>query len=118
MVSHPTLEKLSALKLNGMRAAVEEQLGRTDLEAMPSLDRLAMLVEREAVVRADRQLTARLRAVKLRYPGACVEGINRHARRKLSGAVLEPECVNLYPTVEAIFPDYGKPTLGTSTVGG
>jgi len=29
-----------------------------------------------------------------------------------------PECVNLYPTVEAIFPDYGKPTLGTSTVGG
>ena len=29
-----------------------------------------------------------------------------------------PECVNLYPTVEAIFPDYGKPALGTSTVGG
>ncbi|MBK1736309.1 AAA family ATPase [Halorhodospira abdelmalekii] len=90
MLPHPTLEKLSALKLNGMRAAVEEQLGRTDLEAMPFLDRLALLVEREAAVRADRQLTARLRAAKLRYPEACVEGINRHARRKLSGAVLEP----------------------------
>lgn len=31
---------------------------------------------------------------------------------------LEPECVNLYPTVEVIFPDYGSPTVGTSTVGG
>lgn len=90
MLPHPTLEKLSALKLSGMRAAVEEQIGRDDLEAMPFLDRLALLVEREVAVRADRQLTARLRAAKLRYPEACLEGIDRRARRQLSNAVLDP----------------------------
>ena len=49
MLTNPTLERLSALKLTGIRAALEEQASRADLETMPFLDRLGLLLEREVL---------------------------------------------------------------------
>ena len=89
MLHHPTLEKLAALKLTGMQAALAEQAGRDDLEQMPFMDRLALLLDRESLTRENRQLTARLRRAKLRYPQACLEDLDRRPDRALPRALLE-----------------------------
>ncbi|WP_440998235.1 IS21-like element helper ATPase IstB [Arhodomonas sp. SL1] len=89
MLTNPTLERLSALKLTGMRAALEEQAARADLETMPFIDRLGLLLERELLTRDNRQLIARLRRARLRYPEACLEDLDRRPARQLPRGLLE-----------------------------
>ena len=66
MLNHPTLDQLKTMRLHGMAQAFEEQLHHSNAEALSFDDRLAFLVEREHTLRANRQLTNRLRRAKLK----------------------------------------------------
>ena len=66
MLLHPTLLKLEQMRLSGMAAALRDQLNTPDIDAMPFLDRLGLMVEHEAAVRGDRRLARRLHTAKLR----------------------------------------------------
>jgi len=87
MLSHPTLEGLQALKLNGMARALAEQLELPAAEALPFLERLGLLVDREQAERAQRRLTTRLRAARLREQ-ACLEDLDLRAPRGLDRALV------------------------------
>jgi DNA replication protein DnaC len=80
MLTHPTLEKLETLRLQGMRQALKEQMEMDDLSDMSFEERLALLLDREANDRENRRLQTRLRKAKLRQ-NACIEDIDfRHPR--------------------------------------
>ena len=49
MLTHPTEQRLIALGLAGMAKALEEQRRLPDVAALPFEERLAMLVDREAI---------------------------------------------------------------------
>lgn len=80
MLTHPTLEKLQELRLNGMLTAYNEQLESSDYESLTFDERLGFLVDREHNERHNRRLKTRLRQAKLRLT-ATVEDIDyRHPR--------------------------------------
>lgn len=80
MLTHPTLDKLTALKLSGMAAAFSEQLAIPDMLELPFEERLGLLVDREATDRDNRRLKTVLKKASLRL-SATVEDINfRHPR--------------------------------------
>jgi DNA replication protein DnaC len=85
---HQTIERLHALRLTGMAAALSEQQGQPDLGALPFEDRLTLLVEREVTARADRRLTRLLQLAKLRLPTAVVEDLDFRSARGLDRSVL------------------------------
>lgn len=87
MLNHPTLDQLKSMKLSGMAQAFEEQLQRADLSDLSFDDRLAFLVEREHTVRANRQLTYRLRRAQLKL-NATIEDLDHRARRALDKSTL------------------------------
>jgi DNA replication protein DnaC len=81
MLTHPTLDKLEALRLAGMAKALKEQWQMADLDDLTFEERLGLLVEREAALRENRRMQTRLRKAKLRQ-NASVEDIDfRHARK-------------------------------------
>jgi len=67
---HPTIETLRRLRLTGMAKALEEQHNLPDCDRLSFDERLAMLVDREAVERDNAALTQRLRLAKLRQAAA------------------------------------------------
>jgi DNA replication protein DnaC len=80
MLTHPTLDKLEALRLAGMAKALKEQWQMADLGDLAFEERLGLLVDREAALRENRRMQTRLRKAKLRQ-NACVEDIDfRHPR--------------------------------------
>ena len=87
MLNHPTLDQLKTMRLHGMAQAFEEQLHHSNAEALSFDDRLAFLVEREHTLRANRQLTNRLRRAKLKLQ-ATLEDLDLHARRGLDKTLL------------------------------
>jgi DNA replication protein DnaC len=83
MLTHPTLEQMQALGLTGMAAAYR-QLAEQDNAAELSRDEwLGLMLDRETAMRADRRLTNRLAAAKLRFADACIEDIDFGTRRGL-----------------------------------
>ena len=83
MLTHPTLDQMQALGLAGMAAAYR-QLAEQDNAADLSRDEwLGLMLDREAAMRADRRLTNRLAAAKLRFVDACIEDIDFASRRGL-----------------------------------
>jgi DNA replication protein DnaC len=83
MLTHPTLDQMQALGLAGMAAAYR-QLGELDNAADLSRDEwLGLMLDREAAMRADRRLTNRLAAAKLRFADACIENIDFASKRGL-----------------------------------
>ena len=82
MLNHPTLDQLKAMRLTGMAQAFEEQLHDSNVDALSFDDRLAFLVEREHMLRSNRQLANRLRRAKLKLQ-ATLEDLDFHARRGL-----------------------------------
>ncbi|MEM5353457.1 ATP-binding protein, partial [Paraburkholderia caribensis] len=88
MLRHPTIEKLHELGLSGMAAALTEQPGLADIEAMSFEERLGLLVERESSVRESRQTTARLRRAKLKLPDAVPEDIDYRSARGLDRSLI------------------------------
>ena len=80
MLTHPTLDKLQALKLMGMYHALMEQMQMPEITEVPFEERLGLLVDRESTAREERRLKTRLHQAKLRQT-ACIEDIDyRHPR--------------------------------------
>ena len=80
MLLHPTLEKLSALRLTGMAAALEEQRNIDAVNDLGFEERLGLLLDREQAVRDTRRMQTRLRKARLRQDGAIEDIDFRHPR--------------------------------------
>ena len=80
MLTHPTLEKLHALKLTGMAQALEEQINMPQIDSLDFEERLGLMVDREMTQRENRRLKTHLKKAKLRQ-NATIEDIDyRHPR--------------------------------------
>jgi DNA replication protein DnaC len=80
MLNHPTLEKLTELRLNGMKEALLEQQDMLDIDELEFEERLGLLVDRELTAREDRRLKTRLRTARLRQQAAIEDLDYRHPR--------------------------------------
>ncbi len=80
MLNHPTLEKLTELRLNGMKEALLEQQDMVDIDELEFEERLGLLVDRELTAREDRRLKTRLRTARLRQQAAIEDLDYRHPR--------------------------------------
>jgi DNA replication protein DnaC len=86
MLTHPTIEKLQALRLTAMAEAFDQQRSSSQYADLPFEDRLGLLVDTEWTARERRRLAQRLRHAKLRYPASLEDvdfstprGLNREA---------------------------------------
>ena len=86
MLTHPTHDRLMALGLTGMAKALEEQRRQPDIEALSFEERLAMLVDREAIERENKKLGSRLKFAGLRQT-AVVEDTDMKVARGLDKAL-------------------------------
>src|SRR5258705_13910362 len=66
MLTHPTHDRLIALGLTGMAKALEEQRRQPDVAALAFEERIAMMIDREAIERENKRLTSRLEFACLR----------------------------------------------------
>jgi DNA replication protein DnaC len=82
MLTHPTHDRLCALGLTGMAKALEEQRRQPDVAALSFEDRLALLVDREAIERENKRLSSRLKFAGLRQT-AIVEDTDMKVARGL-----------------------------------
>jgi len=88
MLNHQTMEKLTALHLEGMAQALEEQRRQTDISQLDFEERLALLVERQWLWRENRALAARLHRAQLKV-AACLEDVDYRHPRGLKRAQIE-----------------------------
>ncbi len=87
-MKHPTLDKLHALKLTGMAAALEDQSATPDITDLSFEERLGLLVDREMTERDNRRMSSRLRRAKLRH-AAILEDIDYRNSRGLDKGLVQ-----------------------------
>lgn len=87
MLTHPTLDKLHALKLTGMVQALSEQMTTPDITALSFEERLGLLVDREMTERDNRRLKTRLHKANLRQ-SACLEDLDYRPPRGLDKSLI------------------------------
>jgi DNA replication protein DnaC len=83
MLTHPTLDQMASLGLNGMAAAWRALAEQDPGEALDRNEWLGMMLDREVAHRADKRFANRLRNAKMRFPNACIEDIRYTATRGL-----------------------------------
>lgn len=88
MLTEPTLEKLSALKLETMAAAWQEQQKNPEIARLAFDERLGLLVDAEWLHRENCRLSRCLKEAKLKMSQACIEDIDYPARRELDKATI------------------------------
>ncbi len=88
MLKHPTLDKLHALKLTGMAAALADQSATPDITDLSFEERLGLLVDREMTERDNRRMTSRLRRAKLRH-AAILEDLDYRNSRGLDKGLIQ-----------------------------
>ena len=88
MLTEPTMEKLEAMRLDGMSAAWHEQLQNPKMHALAFDERLALLVDAEWMHRESARFKRALRDAKLKIGQACIEDIDYPAKRDLDKAVV------------------------------
>ena len=88
MLYTQTVEKLQALRLEGMAQALTEQRQQNDLAAFSFEDRLALLVERQWLWRENRGLAIRLKNAQLKI-SASLEDLDYRSSRGLKRAQIE-----------------------------
>ena len=89
MLYTQTLDKLRALRLEGMAQALEEQRRQTDIAELDFEERLGLLVERQWLWKENRGFLARLKKAQLKISNATVEDINYRHPRGLKRAHIE-----------------------------
>ena len=82
MLLQPTLERLYAMRLNGMAEALRRQLEDAEMAGLSFQERFALLVESQWTWKESRALTRRLALAKLKQP-ACLEDIDFRQPRGL-----------------------------------
>ncbi len=80
MLYTQTLEKLSALRLDGMVQALEEQRRQSDITELDFEARLALLVERQWLWKENRSLSRRLQSAQFKISGSLEDIDYRHPR--------------------------------------
>jgi DNA replication protein DnaC len=88
MLSHPTLDRLHQFSLAGMERALEEQCRLPDSAEVTFEDRLATLVDREAIERENKRLAMWLRFAGVRQ-AASPEDVDYRAARGLDRALFQ-----------------------------
>jgi DNA replication protein DnaC len=89
MLTHPTLDQLRALKLDGMADAFVELEQQDAARDLSHGEWLALLLDREIANRTSKRTHIRLRAARLRYSQAAVEDVNYRAQRQLDKALFQ-----------------------------
>jgi DNA replication protein DnaC len=87
MLNQPMIEKLLAMRLNGMVEALKAQEQDRAVNELSFLERFALLVDQQWSWRENQALARRLKAAKLKG-SACVEDIDYRAARGLDKAVV------------------------------
>lgn len=87
MLQEPMMEKLLAMRLNGMADALKTQEQDPVARELSFLDRLALLIDHQWNWRQNQALARRLHGAKLRG-NACVEEIDYRAARGLDKSVI------------------------------
>ncbi len=88
MLPEQTMEKLYAMKLNGLADAWQEQRQQSTSHDLSFDDRLAMLVERQWIWKENRALATRLQFAGLKQ-SACLEDIDFRHPRGLKRAAID-----------------------------
>lgn len=83
MLNHPTLDQMQALGLTGMIAAWRDIAAQDRNGELAREEWLALMLDREIAVRADKRLANRMKAARLRFADACIEDIDFAAPRGL-----------------------------------
>jgi DNA replication protein DnaC len=83
MLTHPTADRLRALRLPAMSETYLAQRHDQSILAMDFDARFALLVDAEVLSRENRKLTRYLKEAKLRIAQACLEDIDYAPRREL-----------------------------------
>lgn len=89
MLTHPTLDQMQALGLAGMAAAYRQLAEQDNAADLSREEWLGLMLDREAATRADKRLTNRLAAAKLRFVDACIEDIDFATLQLAQGAWLK-----------------------------
>jgi len=87
MLNEPMMEKLLAMRLQGMVDALKAQEQDRAVNELSFLERLSLLVDQQWNWRENQALARRLKAAKLRGP-ACVEDIDYRAVRGLEKSAM------------------------------
>lgn len=88
MLNEPTMEKLRALRLDGMAEAWLTQQKDGDHTSLSFDERLGLLVDAEWLHRENKRLERTLKEAKLKMSEACVEGIDYPPKREIDKAVV------------------------------
>ena len=89
MLIQPLLDKLTQLRLPGIRAGLEEQLQNPQYAELSFEDRLGLLVDLECTRRADNSLRRRIKTARFTLP-AVIEDLDLSPARGLDrGLILE-----------------------------
>ncbi len=88
MLTQPTLEQLSELRLHALARAWQAQHEDPSIHDLGFDERMALLVEAEWMDRQNKRLGRLLREAKLRIAGACLEDIEYAKERKLDRALM------------------------------
>lgn len=87
MLNHPTLEKLSQLKLYTMARTLQTQMEMPEYTELGFEERLGLLVDCEMTAREEKRLQRRLGSAKLRQ-NACMEDIDFGSKRGLDKSLI------------------------------
>jgi DNA replication protein DnaC len=88
VLNQPTIEKLKALRLEGLLAAWAEQQKAPEVNSLGFDERLGMLIDAEWVCRENKRISRSLKEAKLRITEACVEAIDYPAKRELDRSII------------------------------
>jgi DNA replication protein DnaC len=87
MLTHPSLDQLKTLKLDGMAEAFAELEARDGIADLAHAEWLGLLVDRETANRETKRFESRMRTARLRHVGASPEDVDYRARRGLEKAL-------------------------------
>jgi len=87
MLNQQTIERLYALRLQGMAAAFQEQLTQPDMADLSFEQRFSLLVDRQWAFRENKRQSMLLKNAKLKI-NACVEDIDFKKHRGIDKSVI------------------------------
>ena len=87
MLNEQTIEKLHAMKLNGMADGFKEQLVHTTMNELSFEERFGLLVDRQWSWKEDRRMRRLLKNAKLKING-CIEDIDYKTPRGIDKSVI------------------------------
>src|SRR6476646_688400 len=89
MLTHPTIDQLRALRLDGMVEAFVELQSQDAARDLAPAEWLALLLDREVAHRGTQRFKSRLRNAKLRHGQASIEDVDYRAARRLDKALFQ-----------------------------